>query len=427
MSRIVLATAGSLGDLHPYLAVGIELKARGHQVVIATMESYRRKIQDENLGFAAIRPDIAPQEYSPEVYRKANDLRTGSQYMVREMVLPYVEEMYADLLEACRGADLLLIHPVLFAAPLVAEKLNLRWISVTLAPGSFFSAYDPPVMPPFPQLHSLRHLGPLPSRWVFDLFRRLTRSWMKPIDDLRRSEGLAPAVLHPLHNGMYSPYGTLAWFSPIFGAPQPDWPVNTQATGFPFYDRLEAGRTMAPALAEFSEKGTPPIIFTLGSSAVMDPGDFYNISVEAAMKLGWRAVLLTGAFGNSRPRGTLPPNIFCGDYAPYSELFPRASVIVHQGGVGTMAQAIHAGVPMLVIPFMHDQPDNAFRAKRLGIARVIHRDRYTVDAAVSNLRALLENPEYGRRAQEIGARVREEDGLKLACDAVEKHASGQDL
>jgi UDP:flavonoid glycosyltransferase YjiC (YdhE family) len=102
-------------------------------------------------------------------------------------------------------------------------------------------------------------------------------------------------------------------------------------------------------------------------------------------------------------------------------------VIVHQGGVGTTAQAIHAGVPMLVIPFMHDQPDNAFRVKRLGIGRIIHRDHYTVDAAVANLRALLENPEYGRRAREIGARVRKEDGLKLACDAVEKHASGQDL
>jgi UDP:flavonoid glycosyltransferase YjiC (YdhE family) len=234
-------------------------------------------------------------------------------------------------------------------------------------------------------------------------------------------------VLHPLHDGMYSPYGTLGWFSPIFGAPQPDWPANTQTTGFPFYDRLEAGHTMAPALAEFLERGTPPIVFTLGSSAVMDPGEFYHISVEAATKLGCRAVLLTGAFGNSGLRGALPPNIFLGDYAPYSELFPRASVIVHQGGVGTTAQAIQAGVPTLVIPFMHDQPDNAFRAKRLGIGRTIHRDRYTVDAAVTNLRALLENPEYGRRAQEIGARVRKEDGLKLACDAVEKHASGQGL
>jgi UDP:flavonoid glycosyltransferase YjiC (YdhE family) len=424
MSRIVLATAGSLGDLHPYLAVGIELKARGHDVVIATMESYRRKIQDENLGFAPVRPDIAPQEYSPEVYRKANDLRTGSTYMVREMVLPFVGEMYADLLEACRGADLLVIHPVLFAAPLVAEKLNLRWISVTLAPGSFFSAYDPPVMPPFPALHSLRHLGPWPSKWVFDLFRRLTRSWMKPIDDLRKSEGLAPAVLHPLHNGMYSPYGTLGLFSPIFGAPQPDWPVNTKATGFPFYDRLEAGHAMAPGLAEFCERGAPPVIFTLGSSAVMDPGDFYNTSLEAAKKLGCRAVLLTGAFGNTRLRETLPQNIYVADYAPYSELFPKASVIVHQGGVGTTAQAIHAGVPMLVIPFMHDQPDNAFRVKRLGIGRTIHRDRYTVERAAANLRALLENPEFGRRAREIGEQIRKEDGLKLACDALEKHASG---
>ncbi len=104
---------------------------------------------------------------------------------------------------------------------------------------------------------------------------------------------------------------------------------------FPFYDRLEADCTMAPALAQFCEHGTPPIIFTLGSSAVMDPGDFYHVSVEAAMKLGCRAVLLTGAFGNSRLRGALPPNIFLGDYAPFSELFPRASVIVHQGGVGT--------------------------------------------------------------------------------------------
>ena len=251
MSRIVLATTGSIGDLRPYLAVGAGLRSRGHSIAVATASAYRQEVENNGLEFCPVRPFVAPCEYKPEVFRRANDLKTGSTYLVREMVLPNVDEMYADLLAACRGANLLLIHPILFAAPAAAEKLNIKWISVMLAPGSLSSAYDPPVMPPVSWLHGLRHLGPLPNRLLIKALRAITRSWMKPIDDLRAREGLAPARDNPIQ--MFSPHGTLALFSRVLGQPQPDWAPHTVLTGFPFYDN--GGGALDPTLREFLDRG----------------------------------------------------------------------------------------------------------------------------------------------------------------------------
>ena len=107
------------------------------------------------------------------------------------------------------------------------------------------------------------------------------------------------------------------------------------------------------------------------------------------------------------------------DYAPYSELFPRAAAIVHQGGVGTTAQAMRSGRPMLVMPYSHDQPDNAERLKRLGIARSISRHRYNPARAAAELGHLLDNPAYSQRASEVGDQMRQEDGVRVACDALE--------
>lgn len=419
MSRIVLATSGSFGDLHPYLAIGLGLKNRGYDVTIASAGTYHAKVTGEGLRFHAIRPDIAPSLYDRDVFRHANDLRNGAQYLIKELVLPHIAEMYDDLLDVCDGADLLLIHPILFAAPVAAEKLKLKWMSVALAPSTFVSVYDPPVLPPFPWLHHLRHFGPWPTRLVFELFRKITRPWMRPVDDLRRRVGVPPAERHPLQDGMMSPFGTLACFSSIFGKPQPDWPVNTQITGFPFYDRRAPHEHMEPDLREFLERGEPPVVFTLGSSAVIDPGSFYRDSFEAIAQLGRRAVFLTGGDPANRPLGQLHPAVFFSEYAPYSELFPKCAAVVHQGGVGTIAQGLRAGVPMLVVPFMHDQPDNAFRVQRLGVARVLARHSYNSEGAAAELNTLLNDRRYASNAQAAAAQILAEDGVAQACQAIE--------
>jgi UDP:flavonoid glycosyltransferase YjiC (YdhE family) len=209
----------------------------------------------------------------------------------------------------------------------------------------------------------------------------------------------------------------LALFSKLLADKQPDWPRQAVITGFPFYDKDgEVG--MPSELIRFLDAGPPPLVFTLGSSAVLDAGTFYEHSANAAKLLGRRAVLLVGKDPRNQP-ASLSDGIVAFDYAPFSELFSRAAAIVHQGGIGTTAQAMRSGRPMLVMPYAHDQPDNADRVSRLGIARTIPRHRYTPARATADLRHLLDNPAYSQRASEVGAEMRKDDGVRAACDALE--------
>jgi UDP:flavonoid glycosyltransferase YjiC (YdhE family) len=129
-------------------------------------------------------------------------------------------------------------------------------------------------------------------------------------------------------------------------------------------------------------------------------------------------VLLVGRDPRNHP-ATLPDGVAVFDYAPYSALFQRAAAIVHQGGIGTTAEAMRAGRPMIVMPYAHDQPDNADRVARLGIARTLSRERYTPARAADALRRLLGNPSSTQRAAEVGKIVRQEDGIGAACTALE--------
>ena len=162
------------------------------------------------------------------------------------------------------------------------------------------------------------------------------------------------------------------------------------------------------------------MVFTLGSAAVLAAGDFYEQSAKAAKKLGVRAVLLIGDDERNRPQGELPDSICVAKYAPYSALFPRARMVVHQGGVGTTAQCLRAGRPMLIMPYSHDQPDNARRMRRMGVARVIQRSSYKPWRVARRVRAMLAEPEYEARARAAAEEVAREDGVKTACDALEK-------
>jgi UDP:flavonoid glycosyltransferase YjiC (YdhE family) len=144
---------------------------------------------------------------------------------------------------------------------------------------------------------------------------------------------------------------------------QPDWPANTVLCGFARYDGAN-DVAAAHDLEAFLAAGEAPIVFALGSSAVHIAGadEFWRHAVAASRCLGRRAILLTG-----RPPATdLPAGIRAFQYQPYSLVFPRAAAVVHQAGVGTLAQALAAGHPQLIVPVAFDQPDNARRAQRLG-------------------------------------------------------------
>ena len=411
----MLTTFGSLGDLHPTIAIALGLKHRGHEAIVATSENYRQPIEALGLGFRPLRPDWPPPADEAAFVRRFMDVRHGPRRLICEFMMPVVRQSFTDTLAAADGADLLLAHPLTFGTRLVAEKLGIRWASSHLFPMSFFSIFDPPLVSVAPNVSRLRFLGPHFFRFALQLGKRHVRPWSAPWHRLRSEIGLEPAA-DPLFDGAHSPRLVLALFSPLLASPQPDWPRQTVVTGFPLYDRAAAG--MPPELLRFLDDGPPPLVFTLGSAAVLAAGRFYSESAAAAQLLGRRAILMTGSGGQNVP-SPLPPGVAAFPYAPFSELFPRSAAIVHHGGIGTTTQALRAGRPMLVMPFAYDQPDNAERVARLGVGRVISRRRYTASRAVAELDCLLGTPSYAQRAAEVGARVRAEDGVTIACEALE--------
>ncbi|MGA8224093.1 MAG: glycosyltransferase [Candidatus Acidiferrales bacterium] len=451
---IVLATIGSLGDLHPCLAIALELARRGHHITIASTECYRAKVEALGITFHPIRPNWNPTD--PEIIRQCENLRRGPEVLFRDLLLPELRGTYDDLLSAATGADLMIAGELVYAAPLVAEKLNLRWVSIILSPFSFFSSHDPSLIPTAPGLFQLRRLG-WPAYWLgLNIGRLATRHWSNPVRRFRREMALRPEC-DPVFRDKFSPDLVLALFSRYFAEAQPDWPPHTVQPGYVFYDRqssdtgahltrvlrqgtasavpknapytgvstpevepesarriVELSSDHSPALETFLAAGDPPIVFTLGSTVVHNPGNFYAASLEAAKMLHRRAILVDA---NAAP-GLNSPQVLVLPYAPFSQLFPHAAAIVHQGGSGTTGQALRAGRPELIVPYGWDQPDNAARVQRLGAGISIGRRTYSASTAAAALKRLLEDSRFATHATEIAARIQQEDASTRACDAV---------
>jgi UDP:flavonoid glycosyltransferase YjiC (YdhE family) len=413
--RIVITCLGSYGDVFPYIGLARALRERGDQPVIATSASYRPAVEQEGIAFEPLGPDVNLRDEA--ALARVMDARRGGEVVVKEFVLPALDQMYDDTNRLAGGADVLVSHPLTFATPAVATARAMPWVGTILAPLSLFSDSDFPVLPALPGLTPLIRRWPWLRRRAMALIRHETARWMTPLNDLRAKHRLPPAG-NPLMEGQYSPHLNLALVSRVMAEPQADWPARMRVTGFVFYNG-PAG--LPPELDAFLNAGPPPVVFTLGSSAVGAAGRFYHESAEAAARLGARAVLLTGGFAANRP-ARVPGNVLLVDRAPHQLLFPRARAVVHQGGAGTTAQALRAGCPMLVVPHSHDQPDNASRVSRLGVARTLCPRHYTAARAAKELERLLGDAPYASRAQQVAVIVASEGGAAAAADAIQEIA-----
>jgi UDP:flavonoid glycosyltransferase YjiC (YdhE family) len=283
-----------------------------------------------------------------------------------------------------------------------------------LSPLSFFSSFDPSVTVNAPALIHLRKAGPIAYRTGLNLGRLAIRLWSDPVRRLRREQGLR-SDCDPVFRDKFSPDLVLALFSPWLAQPQPDWPPQTSQPGFVYFDHRSADATVSSRLSSFLSSGDAPIVFTQGSTAVHNPGHFYEVSAAAAKRLGRRAILL----GSKATPQSDSPDLLVLPYVPYSQVFPHAAINVHQGGSGTTGEALRSGRPMLIVPYGWDQPDNAARIARLGVGLNVARSHYSVNTAIAALKSILESARISARATEVGYQVAAEDGLGSACDAIE--------
>jgi UDP:flavonoid glycosyltransferase YjiC (YdhE family) len=419
---IVLATLGSLGDLHPFMALGLALQSRGGRPIIATAEEYRAKVIAAGLEFHAMRPSFADIERDLGMSRAelTRSIVRRIDVLFRRVVLPYAHGAYDDILPLAAGSAGVVTSTLAFGARYAAEKLHIPTITAVLQPMMFASAYDPPKASRSDWLPALfRLLGVGPTAAAIRLAKFGVGRLLSPLQALRHDLGLPLSHANPMFEGQFSPDGTLALYSRVLGDVQPDFPASTLITGFASYDS-EDGRAagLEAQLAAWLDEGHAPIVFTLGSVIVHDPGSFFAESLAAARRLRRRALLLVGEAGLAAQPARNTPDVFVCAYAPHSLVFPRAAAIVHQAGIGTLANALKSGRPQLIVPFYADQIDNAARAERLGLARVLNPRRYTAARAAAALRALLGSPATRARAAEVGARVALEPGASMAAEFV---------
>jgi rhamnosyltransferase subunit B len=167
-----------------------------------------------------------------------------------------------------------------------------------------------------------------------------------------------------------------------------------------------------------------PLVFTLGTSAVHDAGQFMEQSLAAVRTLGVRAIFVLDAERQLQWSQHGSPDVVVTGYLPYSLLFPHGQIIVHHGGIGTAAQALRAGRPQLIAPYLVDQPDNAQRIARLGVSRTLPLQDFRSANIVRELQLLLSEPSYAERAADVGRQIRGEDGAQAAAQFISAVLAG---
>jgi UDP:flavonoid glycosyltransferase YjiC (YdhE family) len=413
--KILLIPLGSHGDVHPFVGLGLTLRERGHDVTVITLAYFEKLVRATGLGFVPL-----PMAEDFEEGLKDPDLwnpRRGFELIVRKSVHPYLRPVYELIAERyVPGETVVVPGGLAFGARVAQEKLGVPTATAHLQAGVIRSEYRAAVLP---GLFLPDWLPRFAKRFQYRLADALI---VEPIltrglNAFRAELGLPP-VRDLMGGWWHSPQRVIGLFPDWYAPPQPDWPPQVRLTGFPLYDEREL-HDVPPELTEFLEAGEPPIVFTPGS-AMRHGHAFFAAAVEACRLLGRRGLLLT-RFPEHLP-AQLPEGVRHFSYVPFSRVLPRAAALVHHGGIGTTAQGLAAGIPQLVMPLAYDQPDNAARLGRLGVARSLPPRAFRAPAVARALDGLLRSAEVAGRCRDYAGRIRASRPLEEASRLIEELA-----
>jgi rhamnosyltransferase subunit B len=306
-----------------------------------------------------------------------------------------------------------------FGARIAQDALNVPTASIHLQPSIPRTVYEVPRIAGSP-LRTWQPRWLKRAIWKFADAAFIDKSLAPGINAFRAEKGLGP-VKGIMDQWWHSPQLVIGLFPEWFGRPQPDWPRQMRLTGFPLYDERGV-QPLNEELVRFLDAGEKPIAFTPGS-AMWHARGFFDAAVEACRILGRRGVLLTRH--KDHVPTALPPGVIHVDFAPFSELLPRCAALVHHGGVGTLSQGLAAGVPHLVTPMAHDQPDNAERLERLGVARWVWWNKLTGKRAAAQLKELLESPAVAEACSDVKRKLENARALEDTAQLLEGLAASR--
>ncbi|MEP7103016.1 MAG: nucleotide disphospho-sugar-binding domain-containing protein [Burkholderiales bacterium] len=408
--RVLISTVGSHGDVLPFVALGRAMSQRGHDVRLYGNGLYAAAARDAGVTF--IETSAAQLAQEALAHRGATASRSGLTMIAQRLmttVRPTFDAMARDILP---GRTLLVGSSLAFAPHLLADAQRLPLAAVHLSPSMFRSEHFAPRISP------LGHFARWPraikrATWALMDRRFLDPLFTQPLNRIRAELGLPP-VQRVMHRWIHEATVTIGLFPEWLAPRQPDWPAGLKLTGFPMYDG--AATELAPALQAFLKAGPPPVVFTAGTANTTSEA-FYEESVRACAQSRLRGVMVAGS-RNQLP-AALPAHVFHAAYAPFGELLPRAAAVVHHGGIGTLSQALKAGVPQLIRPMAYDQFDNASRACTLGVAAELLPRAYRAPRAIDAIARLTGDASVRAACRTLAQRLGREDGLRATCEALE--------
>lgn len=410
--QILLPTLGSAGDVHPVIELAAALQQRGHRATIITNEFFGPQIQAAGIGFIPL-GTIAEAEIiiaDPRLYSATKSFDV----IAERVIVPNIEPLYR-IIESLRTPDTIIAASgICLGARIAHDKLGIPLATVHMQPALIRSLVDAGRQGRIPMGSSVPR--PL-KRFVYWAVDRLYvhRQLAGPVNRFRASLGLSP-VHRIFGDWIHSPQLVLGLFPDWFAPIQPDWPAHTRLTGFVLHDASELFDVPSEA-NNFLASGPPPVVFTPGSAGA-NLHEFFRESVKACRLTGHRAMLVTH-FPDQLP-ADLPSNIRAFSYLPFSRILPRCAALVHPGGIGTIAQAIRAGIPQLVVPHGNDQPDNALRLERLHLGVSIYPERYRAPRIARALQGVLNSTEIKENCAADSTRIDSAAAVRLACESIEQ-------
>lgn len=408
---ILLCTIGSAGDVYPFIGIGGQLKERGFRVVLITSQYFESQARSAGLEFFGLgsAEDYQSIIQDPDLWSPDK----GFKIFAERVVFPIMEPAYEIIAGFDPSKTILVAQGQFFAAHIAHEKLGFPFITIHLQPAALRSVHEFPLLPV--------KLPPLLVRGIFVLIDALLldKLFAPNINRFRQRLGL-PAINKIFGGWMHSPQINLCLFPDWFAQPQPDWPPQTQLTGFVYYDKQNESEELPDDLDKFLNAGSAPIIFTAGT-AMKHADQFFRDCIEACQMLGQRGILLT-QHPEQLP-AELPQSIQHFSYLPFSKVLPRTLALVHHGGIGTTAQAIAAGVPQVIRPMAHDQPDTAARVEKLGIGVSLDPKKFNASSLAEKLNTLITSQAVLDRCKTYAERIHPDQALDETCTIIENFAS----
>jgi sterol 3beta-glucosyltransferase len=406
--NILILTAGSRGDVQPFVALGKALQAAGYDVTFAGPAMFEGFAAEHALRFSPIDDGILRLKDTPQGAAALEG--KGNKLALIKQAMPMLRRMLDDAWRSAQNADAIVYHPKAMAGLHIAEARHIpAFMSLPLPAYTPTREFPNPILPlrgagwlnrlgyTLVPILSAPYVGVI-NRWRAEMLGLPPRS--RFASELIRADGSRIPVLYSFSRHV---------------VPRPaDWDESAHVTGYWFLDQPFQPNI---DLVRFLDAGEPPVYVGFGSMVSVNARAKAELILEALRRTGQRSVIATG-WGGLEP-GDLPADVFALREAPHEWLFPRMAAVVHHGGAGTTAAGLRAGIPTVICPFFGDQPFWGERVSALGVGpSPIPQRRLSADLLVTAIDQALNDSEMRRRAAALGEAIRAENGLENALAVI---------